>query len=297
MIAGLIRGSLKARPVIAAAVFMIALVIALLLGHWLAILQAPLTRDVVAQDLLESGTPEKAAHLFEIPIWQGVALYRAGRYHRAIGAFVTDDSLTGLYNMGNAYARLGLYQSAITAYETVLERRPDHEDAYFNLQLVRAAAERAQDLEEASRETENAGSWEDGQESQAHGQPNLVSDDQGSEGARDDMEAPPEGEPGAAETEASEADLTASNTNSSDRDSEKTEASVFSVSNNDDREADDLSSGEHAPEDIEVIGGKVDRVREEAMADEILLRRIEDDPAVVLRARLDMALRRQRSER
>ena len=45
-----------------------------------------------------------------------------------------------------------------------------------------------------------------------------------------------------------------------------------------------------------VIGGEVDRVREEAMADEILLRRIEDDPALVLKARLNMALRRQQAK-
>lgn len=292
------------RLAIAATVFVLALTVALLLGHWLAIVQAPLTRHTVAQDLLRNGAPDEAAHLFETPIWQGVALYRAGRYHRSVGAFVTDDSLTGLYNMGNAYARLGLYQGAITAYETVLERRPGHEDAYFNLQLLRTAAERAQELEEESRETENAGNWEDGRESEENGEPDPTGDDQQNEGAGEDTDASPEGqpgeqdgEPGAAETEASETELAGASAGGSDQEGEKTEASAFSLSNSDEREADDLSSDGNAPEDVEVTGGKVDRVREQAMADEILLRRIEDDPAVVLKARLNMALRRQRAER
>ena len=116
----------------------------------------------MARNLLENGAPDEAAHLFETPLWQGVALYRAGRYHRSVGAFVMDDSITGLYNMGNAYVRLGLYRGAITAYQTVLERRPGHEDAHYNLELVRAALQREQELEEESRETENAGNWADG---------------------------------------------------------------------------------------------------------------------------------------
>ena len=50
----------------------------------------------------------------------------------------------------------------------------------------------------------------------------------------------------------------------------------------DDPEADDLSPEGDVSEDADVIGGMIDQAREEAMADEILLRLIRDDPAVVL---------------
>ncbi|NJO38889.1 MAG: hypothetical protein HC871_16390 [Rhizobiales bacterium] len=46
-----------------------------------------------------------------------------------------------------------------------------------------------------------------------------------------------------------------------------------------------------------MMGGVIDPEREESMADEIVLRRIRDDPAIVLRARLNMALRKQRAVR
>ena len=293
------------RSILISGTFLLALAIALLLGRWLAVVNAPLTRHAVAQGLMASGAPDRAAHVFEKPIWQGVALYRAGRYHRSVGAFVTDDSVTGLYNMGNAYVRLGLYRGAMTAYEAVLRRRPNHDDARFNLELVRAAAQRAQELEDESRETENAGNWDDGlRDSQERGEPETVNSDQAGDDGNTDPSDPPEGqageqdsEAGAGETAAPESEIAGENAGGSDREGEQAETSVFSLSGRDDQEADDLSPEGGAPEDAEVIGGVIDRAREEAMADEILLRRIVDDPAIVLKARLNMALRRQKAAR
>ncbi|MGI9417928.1 MAG: tetratricopeptide repeat protein [Geminicoccaceae bacterium] len=305
MIGGRISRRIDRRPIGIACILLIAFAIALLLGRWLAIAQAPLTRDAVARNLLENGSPDKAAHVFETPIWQGVALYRAGHYHRSVGAFVTDDSVTGLYNMGNAYARLGLYRGAITAYEAVLKRRPDHEDAHFNLELVRAAAKREQELEDESRETENAGNWEDGlRESRERGEPETTQGDQAGDGEHADAADPPEGDPGdqdgesaAGETAAPESQIAGQNAGGSDREGEQADASIFSLAGRDDQEAGDLAPDGNAPEDSEILGGVTDRAQEEAMADEILLRRIEDDPAIVLKARLNMALRRQKAGR
>lgn len=284
---------------------LIGLAVALVLGKWLAVVQAPLTRHAVARHLLDEGAPDKAAHVFEAPIWQGVALYRAGRYHRAVGAFVTDDSVTGLYNMGNAYTRLGLYRGAIAAYETVLQRQPNHEDARYNLELVRSAAKREQELEEEARQTENAGNWEDGlRDNEEQGEPETTRSDQAGEGEEPDPSVPPEeqagdqdAEAGAGETAAPESQIAGENAGGSEKESEQAEASVFSLSGRDDQDADDLSPEGGNTEEDEVIGGEIDRAREEAMADEILLRRIKDDPAIVLKARLNMALRRQQAER
>jgi|GEM_PF-2148315 len=295
----------KRRPVMLLGLLLAALAVAFLLGRWLAVVQAPLTRHAVARNLLDNGAPEKAAHVFETPIWQGVALYRAGRFHRAVGAFVTDDSITGLYNMGNAYTHLGLYRGAIAAYEAVLKRRPNHEDARFNLELVRAAAKREQELIEESRETENAGNWEDGlREKDQEGEPETRPGDQASDSENADPSAPPdgekgdqEGETGAGETAAPESQIAGESAGGSNKEGEQADASIFTLTGSEDQQSDGLSPDDIDPHDAEVIGGVIDRVREEAMADEIVLRRIKDDPALVLKARLNMALRKQQAER
>ena len=296
---------LSSRPVMIAGALLAGIAIALVLGRWLAVVQAPLTRHAVAKTLLDDGAPEKAAHVFEAPIWQGVALYRAGRYHRAVGAFVTDDSVTGLYNMGNAYTRLGLYGGAVAAYEAVLQRQPNHEDARYNLELVRAAADRERELENEARQTENAGSWEDGlRDDHEQGEPDAANTEQPGEGEEPTSSDMPEeqaedqdAQAGAGETAAPESQIAGENAGGSEKEGEQAEASVFSLSGRDDENTDDLSPEGGNTEDAEVVGGEIDRAREEAMADEILLRRIKDDPALVLKARLNMALRKQRAGR
>jgi Ca-activated chloride channel family protein len=296
------------RAVVLIGLLAVALVLALLLGRWLAVIQAPLTRHAVGQNLLASGAADQAAdaaYVFEEPLWQGIALYRAGRYHRAVGAFFTDDSLTGLYNMGNAYAHLGLYEGAIAAYETVLQRQPTHEDAFYNLELVRAAAERARELEEESRQTENAGNWEDGLvEDPQTADPETAQQQEGGEGDNSEASDPAADDQGQEATSASSTEAAAAEPQSSgnqaggsEREGEQAEATTFSLTSGDEQENGDLSPESQDLEDMQVLGGKVDRALEEAMADEILLRRIEDDPSLVLKARLAMALRKQKARR
>ena len=292
-------------PIALGSTLLAALGIALLLGYWLAVVQSPLSRQAVARNLLNNGEADKAAHVFETPAWQGVALYRAGRYHRAVGVFVTDDSITGLYNMGNAYAQLGLYRGAISAYETVLGRNPGHHDARFNLELVRRAAERERELLDESSRTENAGSWEDGlRDSQERGDPEMASGHQESDTEKADSLEPPEAGDGSqesgqdvGETSAPESEIAGSTAGDDSQDGEASDASVFSLSDQESDEPGNPSSNGKAPEDAIVLGGSVDKAREEALADEIILRRINDDPAIVLRARLNMALRKQRGGR
>lgn len=292
-------------PMTLALGMLIALGIALLLGSWLAMVQAPLSRHSVAQNLLDNGEADKAAYVFEAPIWQGVALYRAGRYHRAVGAFVSDDSVVALYNMGNAYAQLGLYRGAITAYEAVLNRRPGHEDARFNLDLVRRAAERERELLDESRQTENEGGWEDGlRDSQEHGEPQPTSRDQGNLDDDTATSEPPrsgnseqESDQSIGETSAPESDVASAAGGDNRDEGEASDASVFSLSEQHEDDGDRPSMNSAPSEEATVIGGLVDQAREEALADEIILRRINDDPAIVLRARLNMALRKQRAGR
>lgn len=279
------------------ALFLVAIVLALLLGRWLAVIQEPPTRQAVGQRLLASDRADEAAYVFEEPLWRGVALYRSVRYHRAVGEFITDDSVTGYYNMGNAYAHLGLYEGAIAAYEVVLSRAPNHEDARYNLDLVRAAAERERELEEESRETEEAGNWEDGlleQEQEPGGEPDQAAEDEedkpSSENASDEMG---EGD----RTQSSESPHSSSGAGGSEQEGQQAEAESLTLSSGDEKDETSLSPAADDLEDRPVTPGKIDRLREEKLADDILLRRIEDNPALVLKARLSMALRKKDARR
>jgi Ca-activated chloride channel family protein len=275
-----------------AVLVMLGLVAALLLGRGLALLGQPLDRESVGLRLLAAGAAEDAAAVFEQPLWQGVALDRAGRFQRAAGQFALEDSITGLYNLANAYAQLGLYDAGITALETLLRRQPDHADARHNLAVLQAAAAREQTLEAASRETAEAGRWEDGLlEERTEGAASEALEQTVTE------EMPPasssSGDAADSTTAAVDRDApgdSADGPGGSEQAGERAEPAGFSLQAAAGEEQ--PFSPDSLPADAPVRPGAAGTGEEEALAAEILLRRIEDDPALVLRARLGMALRR-----
>jgi Ca-activated chloride channel family protein len=94
------------------------------------------TPDQLAMQFYREGEHARAARHFRDPEWRGMALYRAGHYLRAAGAFATVDSARAHYNRGNALVRANRMGEAISAYETALERDPEHHRAEHNRDRV-----------------------------------------------------------------------------------------------------------------------------------------------------------------
>ena len=116
--------------------------------------------DQQAYAALRSGEPERAATLTERRDWRGVAEYRAGNYNSAVGSFTGLDDVRNTYNLGTALARAGDLDGAIAAYDSVLSRDPEHEDAAFNkafLAQQKEAQQQAseQDNNEQQQDSEN----------------------------------------------------------------------------------------------------------------------------------------------
>ena len=234
---------------------------------------APLDRFSVALELLETGEAEKAAFLFEDPSWQGVAQYRAERFHNATIAFSIGTDTASLYNLGTAHARLHHWGPARKAYRQVLKRDPDHEDARHNLELIDRAERREKELLEAERR----GPGQDG------GDPGTEAAD-----SRDSARTEPGGTGGTSGRAA------------------KTRSSISGEGTvpgelGDRRIADGMQAGRtpgRTAQDPSIAlpggGTGVARLlRENRQAAEILLRHIVDDPARVLASRL-RAIHRQR---
>lgn len=92
--------------------------------------------DQQASQALQRGDAAHAASVARDPLWKGGALYREGEYEDAADTFEQSDALTAHYNRGNALARAGRLDEALSAYDTVLEADPEHEDARHNRTLV-----------------------------------------------------------------------------------------------------------------------------------------------------------------
>ncbi|MEO1492185.1 MAG: hypothetical protein AAFV19_08540 [Pseudomonadota bacterium] len=89
----------------------------------------------IARVLLEAGLPHMAASLLSDPAARGAALFRAGRYAEARGAFADAGDT---YNEGVAAALAQTYAAALVAWDRRLTEAPADHEARANHKLVTA---------------------------------------------------------------------------------------------------------------------------------------------------------------
>lgn len=223
-----------------------------------------LTKDQQGQKHLAEGNAADAAALFEDPSWRAIANYRDGQYAGSAADFAVRDDTQNLYNLGNALARLGQFETAIGAYEQVLKIDPGDEDAQYNLDLLKQAQEQQSESGEGQNQ-DSSQSGGGGQQSEGEGDQNQS----GNEGA--DGEANSESQGG----------------DSSRSEEEMNQEDLEAIQEELERAAREAAQQQGEPEDQQ---GKSPadamakrRVQEQQQAMEQWLRRIPNDPGGLLR--------------
>ena len=221
-----------------------------------------LTKDQQAQRQLEEGNASDAAALFENPEWQAVAEYEAGNYSESAAQFAEHGDTRNLYNLGNALARQSQFESAIDAYDEVLELDPDNEDAAFNRDLLQ------QLLEQQAQQEQQGGQQES-------------SDQTGGESEESDGENESESE---SSDGSPQADSEGQEQDGSGREQEMSEEDMQALQEELQRAAEEAQQSEQemqqlSQEELEALR----RAQEEQQAMEQWLRRIPNDPGGLLR--------------
>jgi Ca-activated chloride channel family protein len=232
-----------------------------------------LNKDQQAQRALEDGSPADAAAVFDDTEWRGVARYRAGDYSGSAAEFAESGNARNLYNLGNAMAQMGQYDSAIDAYEQVLEMEPDNEDARYNLDFVRNLKDQQEQQAQGDdqQSTENPGGQ--GQESEGEGEQNQ----EGSEGTSQSEQSQEEGE-------------------GSQRDDEMSEEDLEALQQELERAAEEAQQGEEPQQMSEEQLAQLRQQQEAQQAMEQWLRRIPDDPGGLLRRKFRYQYQRYRKD-
>jgi len=91
--------------------------------------------------LYEDADYARAAKRFVDPMWQGVALFRAGEFDKAASLFAGYDTAEAAFNHGNALVMQGKYEAAVERYARALELRQGWEDARVNREIALARAQ------------------------------------------------------------------------------------------------------------------------------------------------------------
>ncbi|MBY6186052.1 VWA domain-containing protein [Marinobacter hydrocarbonoclasticus] len=122
------------------------------------------TPDQAAKAQFDAGQFADAAEGFSDPNWRGAAYYRAGDYQQALEAFQQSDNADARYNQGNALAQLGQYPEAAERYRSVLEQQPDNQNARDNLKWVEEQMAKAPPPEQQQDQGEQGESDQDKQD-------------------------------------------------------------------------------------------------------------------------------------
>jgi Ca-activated chloride channel family protein len=222
-----------------------------------------LNKDQQAQRELEAGNAADAAGLFEDPEWRAVAEYEAGAYAQSASRFAEQEDLRNLYNLGNALARQGEFESAIDAYEQVLEADPGNEDAAFNRDLLKQMQDQeSQQQNQGDDQQSSDQSGGDSEESQS----DASSQEESSDGSSDSQNQSGEQNASQREDEMSEEDLQALQ--------EELQRAAEEAGNEAQQQSPQLSE-----EQLEALR----REQEQQQAMEQWLRRIPNDPGGLLR--------------
>ena len=221
------------------------------------------TPDQQAQALLEEGAAAEAIDLFEDPEWRAVAQYRAEDYAASAAAFAEREDTRSLYNLGNAMARQGEFESAIDAYEQVLEIDPGHEDAAFNRDLL-------QQLQEQQEQQQNEGDQQESSDQQSDGEQ--------SEGDSESQEQSADSE-SQSDSESQEGDASQRDQEGSEEDLEALQEELQRAAEEAAQQEQQLAQQQLTPEQLEALR----REQEQQQAMEQWLRRIPNDPGGLLR--------------
>ena len=192
-----------------------------------------------------------------------MAQYRAEDYAASAAAFAEREDTRSLYNLGNAMARQGEYESAIDAYEQVLEIDPDHEDAAFNRDLL-------EQLQEQQEQQQSEGDQQESSEQQGEGE-QSDSDSQSQEQSAD-SESQSDGE-------SQEGDASQRDQEGSDEDLEALQEELQRAAEEAAEQEQQMAQQQLTPEQLEALR----REQEQQQAMEQWLRRIPNDPGGLLR--------------
>lgn len=216
-----------------------------------------LTKDQQAQRKLEQGAAADAAELFENPEWRAVAQYRAEDYRASAAQFAEREDARSLYNLGNALARQGEFESALDAYEQALAVDPDDVDAVYNRDLIKAMLDQQQQQEGEQQESDQQG---EGEQSDGEGESQQDSEHTENDAEQQDGEA-------------------------SDRDQEMSEEDLEALQEELQRAAEEAEQNQGDPTE-QLTAEELAELREQAeqqQAMEQWLRRIPNDPGSLLR--------------
>ena len=266
------------------------------------------TKDQQGLEAFHAGEFKHAAETFEDPLWAGSSLYKDENYEQALKAFSQIDSIDGRYNQANTLAQLGKYPEAIALYKEVLAEQVDHQDALANKTLLEKLLEQQQQQQQ-DQQNEQSDQQNDPQQNQDGDNSEQDQDQQNQQNQDSDQQSQPqdseqqnqdqasdkqESQDSKAEQENTEAQN--SNTQGSQTDSKEPEQQQAQPSESE-QEPENASQEAQQQAMAEQTKELTDEEKEQMQRMQTLLNRVPDDPAFLLKRKMQIEAQQRKRER
>lgn len=276
--------------------------------------QTPFMND--NQEALNSyqrGKYKDAVNQFNDDTWKASSLYKSGDYEGALNAFKSIPGPESLYNQGNALAKLGKLEDAIKKYDQALSEAPDFADARTNKKIVEDLLKQQQQNQDQNQ-NENG---DDGEQSDSQDNGQQQSGDQNNQegsneqnGQQDDNEGQQSDQSQANDEQQSggdnsqQPDDSEMNSQNESSDSQQQNAEQEQSDQGDGAQQDSAQAQkdeQQAEQEAQAMQGQetelTDAEKEELQRMESLMRRVPDDPAFLLKRKMQLEAQKRQRQR
>ena len=292
--------------------------------------QTPFMND--NQEALNSyqrGKYKDAVNQFNDDTWKASSLYKSGDYESALNAFKSIPGPESLYNQGNALAKLGKLEDAIKKYDQALSEAPDFDDARTNKKIVEDLLKQQQQQNQEQNQNENgddgeqSDSQDNGQDSsdnsdnsdnpnskQQSGDQNNQEGSNEQNGQQDDNEGQQSDQSQANDEQQSggdnsqQPDDSEMNSQNESSDSQQQNAEQEQSDQGDGAQQDSAQAQkdeQQAEQEAQAMQGQetelTDAEKEELQRMESLMRRVPDDPAFLLKRKMQLEAQKRQRQR
>lgn len=274
-----------------------------------------LNNDQEGYSHYENARFDKAATEFSDASWKASSMYKSGDYESALSTFEAGDDATSLYNQGNALAKLGRFEEAIEKYDSALTLSPDMEDAIANKALLESLLEQQQQQQQ-QQDQQNQQSGDQNQ--QNSGDDSGDSDNQNGQNQNQDNDS--QGQPenqnegeqnesnGEQQNDSSEQNSPQDSSSDNEQNSEEQNAEEAQSENDGDADTKDdgqtpTSENGEQNQDMQQqamqgqAGELTDAEKEAQQRMESLMRRVPDDPAFLLKRKMQLEAQKRQRQR
>ncbi|MEH8019015.1 VWA domain-containing protein [Rheinheimera muenzenbergensis] len=244
------------------------------------------TKQQQAVQDYNAGDFANAQAKFSQPLWQGNAAYRQGDYQSAEQAFrqaITnnDNPVSAWHNLGNSLAQQQRYEEALEAYQQALQQNADFSPAQQNAELMQQLMQQQQQQQDQKQQQKGS----DQQQQDSQQQQSQDSDDAEQQGDADQASADDQQGENAEQQQAAEPQQ-------QEQQQQETAAAQPQQAEQQNSEAEQPAEQQKA-----VHEAWPDATPEQQQQLENLLRKVQDDPALLLRNKMYLEYLKRQQQR